>query len=502
MLEIVPTPAALEGWKRFPWNHLNMTRLKKDVAVIGAGPGGYVAAIRLGQLGKKTILVDREKVGGTCLNFGCIPSKAVIYFASLFDKIKKAEVMGLKVSGATVDMKTFQTWKSGVVNRLTGGVATLCKGVQVEILSGEASFKSPREIEVKSGGETTIVEVDSAVIATGARSVALPGFSLENARIITSRQALDLDYIPENLLVIGGGIIGLELGMAFQKLGSRLTVVEMLPRLLNGVDPELVRYVERNLKKRGAEIFLNSKATAPKKKNGKFEVDLETPDGAKKVEPDCILVSVGVKPNTEGLGLEKIGVKTDAKGFIAVNEEGRTSVSNLFAVGDVKGPPYLAHKAFKEGEVAAEVIAGLPRALDYRAMPAAIFTDPEIATVGMTESEAKEAGREVIVGRYPLGASGRALTMGEAEGLIKVVVDAKSKEVLGVHLVCAEASELIGEGTLAMEMGAFALDVASTIHPHPTISEGVMEAFKQTIGEAVHIQNLPGLVEAISHERP
>ncbi len=470
-----------------------MNELKKDAVVIGAGPGGYVAAIRLGQLGKKVLLVDEDRVGGTCLNYGCIPSKAVIYFANLFGKIKKAETFGLKASGLSVDLKKFQVWKNDVVKRLTNGVSTLCKGVEVEIVSGRAKFKSPHDIEIKQEGKTVLASAPYTVIATGASSFALPGFPLENPWIITSKQALDLDFIPRRLLVIGGGIIGLELGSAFQRLGSHLIVVELLDRLLAGVDPELVRYVERPLKKRGAEIYLKSKAVSYKKKSEELEVSLETPEGTKTVVVDTILVAVGVEPNTRGLGLEAMGVKTNPKGFITVDTQARTSVSNVFAIGDVNGPPYLAHKAFKEGEVVAEVIAGLERSLDYYAMPSAVFTDPEIATVGLTEEEAKGKGHEIIVGRFPMGASARGLTMGESEGLMKTIVDQKSHQVLGLHLVGPEVSELISEGALAIEMGAMAEDIAGTIHPHPTLSEGIMESFKQTLGEAIHIANLPNL---------
>jgi dihydrolipoamide dehydrogenase len=467
-------------------------RMKKDVAVIGGGPGGYVAAIRLGQLGKKVLLLEKEKIGGTCLNFGCIPSKAIISFASLLDKIKKADIMGLEISNPKIDLKKFQAWKSGIVNRLTSGIATLCKGVGVEIVNAEASLQSPHEVTFFQNEKPFVAEVEHIVIATGAKPISLPGFPFDGKQIISSKESLDLEEVPETLLVIGGGIIGLELGTAFQKLGSQLIVVELLPQLLNGCDPDLVRYVERGLKKRGGLIFLNSKAKHVGKKGNKLFVSIETPDGTHNIEASLILVAIGVKPNTEKLSLEKIGVKTDPKGFILVNEEGRTTIPNIFAIGDVKGPPYLAHKAFKEGEVCAEVIAGLSRALDYRAMPSAVFTDPEIAFVGLSEQEAQKEGRKVIVGKYPMGASGRALSMGEAEGLMKVVVDEKSQEVLGIHLVGPEVSELISEGALALEMGAFALDVASTIHPHPTLSEGIMEAFKQTLGEAIHIQNIPG----------
>ncbi len=462
----------------------------KDVIVIGGGPAGYVAAIRLGQLGKKTLLVDREKIGGTCLNFGCIPSKALIYLANLFHKTKKAEKIGLKVSGLSADMTVFQNWKNQVVHRLTSGIATLCKNVQVEILTGQAAFETDHEIEIFDGKSKTRISAEHILLAAGGSPTLLPGFSLEEKGIITSKQALDLDKIPESLLVIGGGVIGLELGTAFQKLGSKLLVVELMDQLLPGTDPEMVRYVERNLKKAGTEIFLKSKVISHKKKNDGFEIVIETPEGEKKIMAQTILISVGFKPNTEGLGLNKIGIKTDARGFILTDHQGRTNLPHIFAIGDIKGPPFLAHKAFKEGEIAAEVISGLPRSLDYQALPSAIFTDPEIASVGLTEKQAKEQ-EEVIVGRYPLGASGRALTMDETDGLIKVIVSRKTQEVLGAHLVCPEASELISEGALAIEMGAFALDAASTIHPHPTLSEGLMEAFKQTIGEAVHIQNLP-----------
>jgi len=464
-----------------------MSVTKKDVVVIGGGPAGYVAAIRLGQLGKKVLLIEEDRIGGVCLNWGCIPSKALIYFASLFDKMKKSESMGLTVTGASADLNKFQTWKNDVVRRLTTGVATLCKGVGVEIILGKARFKSAHEIE--RVGFDDIIEAETTVIATGAKSILLPNFPLESPSVVTSKEALDLTSVPKDLLVIGGGVIGLELGMAFQKLGSRLTVVEMTDRLLPGTDPDLVRVVERSLKKRETQIFLNSKAVSYKKN----EVVLETPEGNKMLTPDTVLVSVGFVPNVKELGLDLASVKQDAKGFILIDKQAKTSVDSIYAIGDVTGPPFLAHKGFKEGEIAAEVIAGQSRSLDYQAMPAAIFTDPEIATVGLTEAKAKEEGHDVTIGRYPLGASGRALTMGQSDGMMKMVIDKESHQILGAHIVAPEASELIGEVTLAIEMGALAEDVAGTIHPHPTLSEGIMEGFKQTIGEAIHIPNLPRL---------
>ncbi|HEX8243521.1 MAG TPA: dihydrolipoyl dehydrogenase [Longimicrobium sp.] len=461
-----------------------------DAIVIGGGPGGYTAAIRLAQLGKRVLCVEKESLGGVCLNWGCIPSKALITAAGLVDRIREAEVMGISAE-PRIDYAATQRWKAAIVERLTTNVGTLIRGNGGSVAFGTARLLDPRTVEVTAADGTVQRHAarEAIVLATGARLATVPGFEADHERIITARDAVDLPAIPESLLVIGGGVIGLELGMMYQRLGTRLTVVELTDALLPGVDADLVRVVERRLRKRGAEVLTKAKALRWEERGGRAAVTVEH-DGANRViEAEKVLVAVGFVPNTAGLGLDAVGVRLDARGHVAVDERGMTSVEGIFAIGDVSGGPYLAHKAFREGEVVAEVIAGRYARRDWLAMPAAVFTDPEIATVGIGEAEAKRRGLEVTVGRFPFTASGRAMSLTETDGFIKIVADAE--RVIGVQVVGPEASELISEAAFALEMMASPEDVALTIHPHPTLGEGVMEAFKHALGEAVHIMNRP-----------
>lgn len=465
-----------------------------DVAVIGAGPGGYVAAIRLGQLGKKAIVVDRDLVGGTCLNYGCIPSKAVISAAKLYHKlVRDGARMGILFDNPRIDMKKMQEWKGEIVGKLTRGIAQLLKHYGQEVMKGTATFKDPHTLTVSGNGSSMEIAADHFVIATGAAPIPLPFLPFDGVSVLSSREMLDLARVPERLAVIGGGIIGLELGMAFAKLGSRLTVVELTSQLLPGIDPDLVRVVERKLKKDGATILCPAKVVGASRKGSDIALSVE--DGAEthQVTADVVLVAIGVKPAAQALDLDKAGVGLTDRGFVAVDTRLRTSAPHIFAIGDVAGPPFLAHKASKEGEIVAEVIAGKPAAFDCRAMPSAVFTDPEIAVVGLAEGEARSRGHRVAVGKFPLAANGRALTTGEAEGLVKVVADAGTKEILGVHIVGPDASDLIAEAALAIEMTAGVEDVGLTVHPHPTLSEALMEAAKAAVGEAVHILNEPAV---------
>ena len=461
-----------------------------DVIVIGGGPGGYVAAIRLGQLGLRTLLVEKEFMGGVCLNWGCIPSKALIAAASLYERIQHAETMGIRAKDVSVDVGKMQEWKGGIVKKLTGGVRSLVTGNGGEVLMGEAKITGPKQVEVKTDKGSERIEASKGIIvATGATVIRIPGFETDGKTVITAREAVDLKEAPKSLVLIGGGVIGLELGMVYQKLGAKVTVIEMMDQLLPGIDPDLVKVVEKRFKKGGAEVLLGAKAKGCEVKGGRAKVSVEHQGQTKTFEADKVLVAVGFRPNSQGLGLAEVGVKLDERGHILVNETQQTSVPSIYAIGDVCGAPYLAHKASKEGEIAAEVIAGHKAARDWRGMPAAVFTDPEIATVGLSESAAKAQGRAVRIGKFPFAASGRAMAVSETEGFIKVVVDPESHEVLGVGIVGPEASDLISESALALEMCAFAEDVALTIHPHPTLGEGVMEAFKHALGEAVHVMN-------------
>jgi dihydrolipoamide dehydrogenase len=461
-----------------------------EVVIIGAGPAGYVAAIRLAQLGKKTLVVERDKVGGVCLNYGCIPSKALISAASTYHRIDHVAAMGISVSGKSLDFARTQEWKGGVVERLTGGVAQLLKRNGAETLMGEAAFQDAHTLSVKTTEGEETVRFDQAVIATGSRPFFLKGFEPDGEVVVGSRQALAFDEIPERLLVVGGGYIGLELGIAYAKFGTKVTVVEMMDTLLPGSPKELTRIVERNIKKLGVEVHLNTAARSLEKRKKKAVLKAAGKDGTEvSFEADRILVTIGRKPNTDGLGLEAAGLKTDAKGFLEVDAQRRTAAGHIYAVGDVAGEPMLAHKGSKEGIVAAEAIAGHPVAWDHVAVPAVIFTDPEIAYVGLSEEAAKEQGHEVVTGRFPFQASGKALALDETDGFVKVVGDAQSGLLLGVQIVGPEATDLISEACLALEMGARLEDVGFTMHPHPTLGETLMEAAEAALGKAIHQLN-------------
>ena len=465
---------------------------KYDAVVIGAGTGGYPAGIRLGQLGVKTLVIDKEYAGGVCLNVGCIPSKALIYAAKMVDKTKHLEDIGIKGAGTpTIDLEAMQKWKSTVVNKLTSGVKTLLKANKATFVEGMATILSPTTLDVKKkGGETVRVETRNIVVATGSLPIQIPGFTFDGKRVIDSTGALALTTLPKRMVVIGGGYIGLELGTVYAKFGTKVTVVEALPQLLTGVDPECVKVVAQKLKKLGVEVVLNAKAKSFEDKGDRAVVTIETQGGGSAtIDADVILVTVGRKPTTQGFGLDKIGVKLDPRGFIITDKQLKTNVAGVFAVGDCTPGPMLAHKSTKEGEVVAEVIAGRNAAMDVRTMPAVVFTDPEIATTGLTEDQAKAEGRKIKVGKYPFSVLGRALSVNEPEGFAKIVADADSEEILGVHVVGGNASDLISEAALAIEMGAVLHDISLTVHPHPTMPEALMEAAAHALGEAIHLIN-------------
>jgi dihydrolipoamide dehydrogenase len=468
-----------------------MANASYDVIVIGAGPGGYPAAIRSAQLGLKTLCVEKEYMGGVCLNWGCIPSKALIAAAGTVERIRHADKMGITTGEVKVDLDKMQAWKDGIVKKLTGGVGTLIKANKGESVFGTAKIKSKNTVEVtKQDGKVEVFEAKKGIIvSTGATPIQIPGFTVDGKVVITAREAVSLKKVPQTLVLIGGGVIGLELGMVYQKLGSKVIVVEMLDQLLPTEDLDLVKVVEKRFTGKGGEILTKAKAKSCVVKGDKATVTVEHGGKDRTIEADNVLVAVGFRPNSKGLGLEEVGVKMDERGHILTNEFLQTSVPSIYAIGDVSGPPYLAHKATKEGEIAAEIIAGHKAARDWRVMPAAIFTDPEIATAGLREKEAKAQGREIKIGKFPFSVSGRAMAVSETEGFIKTIIDAKTNEVLGVGIVGPEASDLISEATLAIEMCAFAEDVGLTIHPHPTLGEGMMESFKHALGEAVHIMN-------------
>ncbi|WP_027891911.1 dihydrolipoyl dehydrogenase [Calidithermus chliarophilus] len=462
-----------------------------DAIVIGGGPGGYVAAIRLGQLGLKTLVVEKEAMGGVCLNWGCVPSKALISAAGLAHKARHAQAMGVQAGEVRVDVPQMQAWKDGIVQRMTGNVASLVKSNGGEIAYGTARLTGASTVEVLTpeGARRGFTARKGVVVATGARMVRVPGLEPDGEVVITAREAISLQSVPETLLVVGGGVIGLELGSVYQKLGSRLVVVEMAEQLLPSLDPDVVRVVARRLEAAGAELLTQSRVVALEKRSGKAVVTLEQQGQRRTLEADKVLVAVGFAPNSQGIGLEELGVALDARGHVLTDERGETTVRGVYAIGDVAGAPYLAHKASKEGEVVAEVIAGHHAAKDWHYMPAAVFSDPEIATVGLSEREAREQGLEVRVGKFPFSASGRAQALAETDGFVKVIADARTDRVLGVSLVGPEASELLGEVTAAMEMHASAEDLSLIVHAHPTLAEAVMEAAKHARGEAIHILN-------------
>lgn len=454
-----------------------------DVVVIGAGPGGYPCAIRLGQLGKKVAIVEEGELGGECLNFGCIPSKAIIQLSDLYHRSRDAATKGIfRGSIEAPDMGGIQDFKQGVVSKMTKGVETLLKGYGVTIIRGRASIKSRGKVVV---GEQTI-ECESVVIATGSKFIELPSLKFDHKRILDVRDLLSIRELPGRLLVVGGGFIGLEMGVAMAKLGTKVTVVEMMQQVMPGTDHEILRVVDRKLKSLGIDVHTGCVVDSVWVKGAVVHSKVKKEDSSTfDLESDMVLVSVGKKSSTSGLGLDSAGVAVDKKGFIITDEQCRTNVDWIYAVGDVTGPPFLAHRATAMGKVAAEVISGLPSAMEQKAMPNAVFTDPEIATVGLTEKEAESQGLKVITGRFPFAASGRATTLGENEGYVKLVADGDGT-VIGGQIVGKDASELISEVALAIELGATLEDIGLTIHPHPTLPEAVMEAAEAAYKKATH----------------
>ena len=467
--------------------------IETQAVVIGSGPGGYPAAIRLAQLGVDTVMVEKKDLGGVCLNVGCIPSKALISASKLVQQIREAEHMGIHVDGeVSVNLKELVAWKGTVVDTLTGGVKSLVEGNGGRIVHGHGRFVSPHELEVDGPNGLTRVTFESAIIATGSVPLEIAGFRIDGEHVVGSAGALSLEMLPKRMVVIGGGYIGMEMGGVFQRLGTEVTVVEYADSLLPGFAKDLVRPVERRFKAAGGKVLTKTRATGwEKRADGGVRVDIAKRDGGdlEPIDCDIILLTVGRKPNTAGLDPAAAGVTVGDKGFIAVDGAQRTNVAHIYAVGDVAGEPMLAHKATKEGEVAAEVIAGKAAAFDVVGVPAVVFTDPEIASVGLSEAQAKERGHKVRVGKFSFAANGRALSLNEATGFVRAVVDEDSGVLLGVEAVGPEVSNLIAEAGLALELGALAEDVGATIHAHPTLSEAVMEAANAALGHAIHAIN-------------
>ncbi len=467
-----------------------------DLVVIGAGPGGYVAAIRLAQLGKKVCVVEREYLGGVCLNVGCIPSKAMISAAGFLHKTEhQAEEMGFSFNGRVkVDFSKLQSWKQTVCDRMSGGVKQLLKGNKVEVVMGEAKFETPNDLVVKTAdGKSENLKAKNFIIATGSRPIEIPGFAFDEETVLSSTGGLAQDKALKSLLVIGGGYIGLEISGFMNKLGTDVTVVEATENILSGiVDKEVTQTLTRKLKTQGVKILYGTKAKSYKKTTSGVTVEVEKEGKTEKLDAEKILVTVGRKPNSDQMNLKDIGLAIDERGFLKVNEQMRTNISHIFAIGDIASQPMLAHKASHEGVLVAEVIAGQNRAFDAKTIPAVIFTDPEIASAGMTEEECKAKGyTDLKISKFPFAANGKAVSLMETDGFVKYIADAKTDVILGVHIIGPEASNLISEAVLAIEMGARLQDVALSIHPHPTLGETMMEAAEATLGHAIHIIQKP-----------
>ena len=460
--------------------------IHSEIVVMGAGPGGYAAAFRAADLGKKVLLIDKDPtLGGVCLNRGCIPSKALLHISKVMDEASHLSSMGVTYGKPDIDLDAIRAHKDKIVAQLNEGIAQIAKARKVESIRGTATFKSNSELKVKTENSDISVSFDKCIIATGSTSAMIPGVAADHPSVLTSRTALDLVDIPERLLVIGGGIIGLELGQVYAALGSQVSVVEFLPNLLPGTDPDLVKPLHRKLKKQFQSILLSSKVTSVEPNDdGTLNVTIENDKETLMQVYDKVLVSVGRKPNTNLLNINATDVEVDQQGFIHVDVYRRTSVKNIFAIGDIAGNPMLAHKATHEGKVAAEVASGHPAAFDVRAIPSVVFTDPEIAWAGLTETEAKENDVAYEKGEFPWTASGKAIIMGAKQGKTKILFDPETKQVLGVGIVGSGAGDMISEGMLAIEMGADAEDIGLTIHPHPTLGETfgmAAEVFQGTI---------------------
>jgi dihydrolipoamide dehydrogenase len=460
-----------------------------DLAVLGAGPGGYAAAFLAADKGMKVALIDsRERPGGVCLQVGCIPSKALLHAAKLITDGREAEGWGIRFGKPEINIDTLRARKDQVVDTLSGHLAKSAKDRGVAYLRGRATFESSTALQLDGGGR---VRYKHCILATGSSPLRLRNLSLESPRVLDSTGALALQDVPRSLLVVGGGYIGLEMGTVYSALGSRVTVVELTGSLLPGVDPDLVRPLQGRLKTLFEKIYLNTKVAKLEEVPEGIRATLE---GAEVATPDVVfervLVSVGRRPNSADLGLERTSVQIDEKGFVRVDERRRTTDRHIYAVGDVAGEPMLAHKASHEGKIAVQVIAGEPAAWDVRAVPAVVFTDPEIAWCGLTETDARKQGREVKVARFDWRASGRATSLGRTDGLTKLIVDPGTDRLLGIGIAGTGAGEMIAEGVVAVEMAATARDVAMSIHPHPTLTETIMEAAESLHGLATHLYKI------------
>ncbi len=462
----------------------------KNIIVIGAGPGGYAAAFYAADLGMEVTLIDKAaNPGGVCLYRGCIPSKALLHVAKLINETEEAKNWGIEFSKPKIDLNKLREWKNSVVAKLTGGLGILSKQRKINYIVGTARFSNSTTIKVdKADGSSLDLKFEKVIIATGSVITEIPAFNINSKRVLNSTTALDLPEIPKSLLVIGGGYIGLELGSVYNSLGSKVSVVEMTPGLLPGADRDLVAFLAKNIQKKFDKIMLSSKVLELKDQGNSISVKIQTADGNIIDQSyDFVLMSIGRRPDTKGLGLDNTNVKVNQRGWIIVNEKMQTSDTNIYAIGDISGEPMLAHKASHEGRVAVDAIAGHKVAFEPKAIPAVVFTDPEIAWAGLTEIQAKEKNIKYEVAKFPWAASGRATTLDRSDGVTKLIIDPADQRLLGMGICGPGAGELIAEGVLAIEMGANITDLKLTIHPHPTLSETIMESAEVFFGQSTHM---------------
>lgn len=460
--------------------------IELDTLVVGAGPGGYVAAIRAAQLGQKVTIVDKGAIGGVCLNVGCIPSKALIQASHRYEYAHGDDLLGIKAENITVDFDKVQEWKGSVVNKLTTGVQGLLKSNKVDVLSGEVYFVDKNTVRVMDEKNSQTYTFNNCIIATGSRPIELPTFKFSD-RVLDSTGALNLKEIPKKLVVIGGGYVGTELGTAYANFGTKVTILEGLKDILGGFEKQMTSIVTKHLKKKDVEIVTEAMAKGVEEKEDGVTVTYEANGKEETVDADYVLVTVGRRPNTEEIGLEEVGIEMTDRGLIEINDQCRTSVENIYAIGDIVAGPPLAHKASYEGKVAAEVISGEKSVIDYNAIPAVVFSDPELATVGYDEKGAKEAGYDIKASKFPFAANGRALSLNESDGFVKLITRKEDGLVIGAQVAGPNASDMIAELGLAIEAGMTAEDLALTIHAHPTLGEITMEAAEVALGTPIHI---------------
>lgn len=466
-----------------------MENRKLNLTVIGGGPGGYVAAFLAADLGMNVTLVDLEKnPGGVCLYRGCIPSKALLHVAKLIHEAEQAKNWGVEFGKPKIDLDKLRNFKNNVVNKLTGGLGQIAKQRKVNFIQGRASFINSSKLKIeKVDGETIEHTFDKAIIATGSVIATIPSLNIQSKRLLNSTSALDLPEIPKSFLVVGGGYIGLELGSVYQSLGTQVSVVEMLPNILPGADRDLVNFLVKRVKESFAEVMTSCKVLEMKEVENGITVKIQDEKGTIVEKTyDYVLMSIGRRPETRGLGLENTKVTLTDRGWIKVNKQLQTTDPNIYAIGDIAGEPMLAHKASHEGRVAVEAIAGHKVAFEPMAIPAVVFTDPEVAWAGLTEEEAKKQGIKYEVAKFPWAASGRAITLDRTDGVTKLIVDPDTQRLLGIGICGPNAGELISEGVLAIEMGANVTDLKLTIHPHPTLSETIMDAAEVFFGQSAH----------------